>query len=89
MELKEHWHTSDQGKKDKNERTHRGPRRVRGWSLGERLDRSFAAIKREVIGHAVYGGSDHKLYHLATDASKTDIGGLLFQLIDCDPGTRI
>ena len=37
----------------------------------------------------MYGGSDHRQYHLATDASKTGMGGVLFQLIDCEPGTRV
>ena len=89
MESKEEWHARDPGKKDKNGRTHRGPRRVISWSWGKRQDKSFAAIKEAVIERAVYGGNDHRQYHLATDASKTGMGGVLFQLIDCEPGTRI
>ena len=89
MESKEEWHARDPGKKDTNGRTHRGPRRVISWSWGERQDKSFAAIKEAVIERAVYGGNDHRQYHLATDASKTGMGGVLFQLIDCEPGTRI
>ena len=89
MESKEDWHARDQGKNDKNGRTHWGRSRVIGWSWGERQDKSFAAIKKAVIERALYGGSDHRQYHLATDASKTGMGGVLFQLIDCEPGTRV
>ena len=59
------------------------------WSWGERQDRSFEELKRAVIERAVYGGSDYRQYHLATDASKTGMGGVLFLLVDCKPGTKI
>ena len=89
MESKEEWDARDPGKKHKNGRTYRGPRRVLSWSWGERQDKSFAANMEAVIERAVYGGNDHRQYHLATDASKTGMGCVLFQLIDCEPGTRI
>ena len=88
MASKEEWHERDPGRKDKNGRVIRGPRRVVNWEWGERQDVSFEVLKRAVIERAVYGGCDWRQYHLATDASKTGIGGVLFQLLDCEPGTR-
>jgi len=89
LETKEEWHARDVGKKDKNGRIQRGPRRVMSWKWTERQDRSFEALKKAVLERAVFGGSELRQYHLATDASRTGIGGVLFQLLDCDPGTRI
>ena len=37
--------------------------------------------------NAVFGGEEHMQYHLATDASKTGIGGVMYQLINTEPGT--
>ena len=89
LESKEEWHERDVGKKDNKGRIHRGPRRVVNWDWGEDQERSFAALKTAVVERAVFGGDERKQYHLATDASRTGIGGVLFQLIDCEPGTRI
>ena len=87
-ESKEEWHERDPGRKDKNGRVIRGPRKVVNWEWGERQDVSFEVLKRAVIERTVYGGCDWRQYHLAMDASKTGIGGVLFQLLDCEPGTR-
>lgn len=89
LETKEDWHARDAGKKDRNGRIQRGLRRVIGWRWGERQDRSFAELKKAVMERAVFGGSERRQYHLATDASRTGIGGVLFQLLECDPGTRV
>ena len=35
----------------------------------------------------MFGGSKYLQYHLTTDASKTGLGGELFQLVECEPGT--
>ena len=59
LETTEEWHARDPGRKDKNGRTHRGPRRVVNWSWGERQDKSFEALKRVVIERAVYRGCDY------------------------------
>ena len=39
-----------------------------------------------MVENAVFGGDEAVQYHLATDASKTAIGCVLFQLIDREPG---
>src|SRR5205085_1104207 len=88
LETKEEWHERDQGKRDKKEMIHRGPRRVVRWEWGERQERSLEALKRAVLENAVYGGCEWRQYYLATDASKTGMGGVLFQLIDSELGTR-
>ena len=89
LESKEEWHRRDVGKKDKNGRVQRGPRRVVDWHWGPRQEESFAALKRAVIENAVFGSSELRQYHLSTDASKTGIGVVLFQLITSEPGKKI
>ena len=59
------------------------------WHWGPRQEESFAALKRAGIENAVFGGSELRQYHLSTNASKTGIGGVLFQLIMSEPGTKI
>ena len=72
---------------DKNGRIVWKPRRVVRWEWGEEPEQSFESIKRSVVENAVFGGEEHMQYHLATDASKTGIGGVLYQLINTEPGT--
>ena len=62
-------------------------RRVVGFKWGEDQQKSFEHIKSSIISNAVYGGDDRIQYHLATDASKTGMGGVLFQIIDQPAGT--
>ena len=88
MESIEHWHQRDPGRRDKSGRLFRNPRRVEKWEWGEAQEKSFLAIKKAVVENAVFGGDETIQYHLATDASKTGIGGVLFQLIDCEPGVQ-
>ena len=45
------------------------------------------AIKEGIINGAMFGGVDSEQYHLMTDALRTGIGGVLFQLLDCPLGT--
>ena len=89
LETKDEWHARDPGRKDKKGRIHRGPGRVVNWHWGPRQERSFKAMKTAVIENAVFGGSELRLHHLSTDASKTGVGGVLFQLLNCEPGTKI
>ena len=48
---------------------------------------AFNQIKKSVLENACSGGQPNVQYHLATDASKTGLGGILFQLPDHPPGT--
>ena len=89
LETKDEWHARDPGRKDKKGRIQRAPRRVVNRHWGPRQERSFKALKTAVIENAVFGGSELRQYHLSTDASKTGIGGILFQLLNCEPGTKV
>ena len=89
LETKDEWHARNPGRKDKKGRILRGPPRVVNWHWGPREEKSFKALKTAVIKNAVFGGSELRQYHLSTDASKTGIGGVLFQLLNCEPGTKI
>ena len=55
------------------------------WEWGEAQEESFLAIKREVMENAVFGGDEEIQYHLPTVASKTGIGGVLFNLSTAKP----
>lgn len=83
----EEWARQESGRYDKNGKPIRKPRRVIKWEWGERHQEAFEKLKRAIVDNVVFGGSEHLQYHLATDASKTGLGGVLFQLIDCEPGT--
>ena len=87
LESVEDWHRRDSGKLDRNGRIVRKPRRVERWEWGEEQEKSFESIKRSVVENAVFGGEEDMQYHLATDASKTGIGGVLYQLINTEQGT--
>lgn len=58
-----------------------------GFSWGSRQRRSFEAVKEAIISNAIAGGDINTQYHLATDASGTGIGAVLFQLPGISPGT--
>jgi len=81
------WVKQESGRFDKNGRAIGKPRRVIKWEWGEKHQKAFDGLKRAIVENAVFGGSEHLQYHLATDASKTGMGGVLFQLVGCDPGT--
>ena len=49
----------------------------------------FRDIKESILKNACAGGDDQVQWHLATDASKTGAGGVLFQLPDHPPGTAM
>lgn len=49
---------------------------------------SFLHIKNSVLRNAVSSGDPTRQYHLATDASLTGAGGVLFQILDTPPGTK-
>lgn len=55
------------------------------WSAQHQ--RAFDAVKQPVLENACSGGDDDRQYHLCTDASKTGLGGVLFQLRMSEPGT--
>ena len=55
-------------------------RRVVGFSWGLEQQESFSAIKQAIIQNACWGGDARFQFHLATDASKTGYGGVLFQI---------
>jgi len=65
-----------------------GRRHVCGFEWGENQARSFTAIKKAIIQNALFGGDEALQYHIATDASKTALGGVLFQILDSTPGTK-
>lgn len=44
--------------------------------------KAFDTVKKAIIENACSGGQEDIQYHLSTDASKTGVGGLLFQLPD-------
>ena len=81
------WIQHNSGRYDKNGKPIRRPRRVIKWEWGEKHQEAFEKLKRAIVDNVVFGGSEHLQYHLATDASKTGLGGVLFQLVDCEPGT--
>ena len=81
------WSQYNSGRNDKNGKPTRCPRRVIKWEWGEKHQEAFEKLKRAIVDNLVSGGSEHLQYHLATDASKTGIGGVLFHLVDCEPGT--
>lgn len=49
---------------------------------------AFRRVRKAILDHGVVGGDDRFQYHLATDASKTGIGGVLFQTPTAPPGTK-
>lgn len=59
----------------------------KAWDWTAACQRSFDAVK-EAIANNACAGTDYDLqFHLATDASATGIGGILFQLHGTEPGT--
>jgi len=54
---------------------------------GPEQDASFQYIKDCITSNAMAGTDATKQYHLSCDASKTGIGGVLFQLKEAPPGT--
>lgn len=55
---------------------------VVGFKWDSDKQQSFEHIKRSIIANAVYGGDKREQYHVSTDASKSGLGGELFQLIN-------
>ena len=55
---------------------------------GEEQEKSFEYIKDCIINNAMAGSDPSKQHHLCCDASKTGIGGVVFQLADVPPGTE-
>ena len=48
----------------------------------------FDYIKQSILENAMAGADPKIQFHLVTDASKTYIGGILFQLPGEPPGTK-
>ena len=58
------------------------------FTWGPEQQNSFEYIK-DAVSNNVIGGTDPAVqYHLATDASKWCLGGVLFPLVDALPGTE-
>jgi len=49
---------------------------------------AFEAIKQAIANNAMAAPNPNAQYHLAVDASKKGLGGVLFQLGEVDPGTE-
>ena len=58
------------------------------FTWGPEQRKSFEYIKDAVSNNAMGGADPAVQYHLATDASKWCLGGVLFQLVDAPPGTE-
>lgn len=65
--------TAVNGKKTKT-------KNVIGFKWTGECQRAFQAVKKAVTENALSGGDPSLQYHLATDASATGLGGVLFQL---------
>jgi len=76
------------GQKAKKKREARKGGVVCGFEWGEDQERSFRVIQEAIVGNAVFGGDETLQYHLTTDASRTALGWVLFQILDASPGTR-
>lgn len=63
-------------------------RTVIGFQWGPAQQEAFDRVKWEVCNNAVSGGNENLQYHLATDASKTGLGAVLFQIQDTPVGTN-
>ena len=86
LEPKETWQREPTGRRDKTGKPIWKPRPVIRWEWGDSQQKAFDNIKRAITRNATFGGRDDVQYHLTTDASKTGIGGVLFQLLDTPPG---
>lgn len=53
----------------------------------DRCEVAFQACKEAILSNICAAGDPSKQFHIATDASGTGAGGLLFQLLDHAPGT--
>ena len=87
LEPKETWQWESTGRRDKTGKPIWKPRPVIYWDWGESQQKAFEDIKRAIMANATFSGRDDVQYHLTTDASKTGIGGVLFQLLDIPGGT--
>ena len=56
------------------------------WGANQQM--AFEAVKKAISTNAMSGADPDSQYHLATDASKTGLGGCLFQLHGTKPGTE-
>jgi len=83
LEDKTEWMKRHSGVRTKGGRLLRPPRAVVKWEWGEEQQAAFEKMKMAILKNAIYGGDEKRQYHLATDASKVGIGGVLFQLVDC------
>jgi len=86
-----------QGASMGNSTGRKGGKRVAGW-LDEReaagfrwsaeKEVAFRAIKHAIATNAMALPDPHSQYHLAVEASRLGIGGVLFQLAGIEPGTE-
>ena len=58
------------------------------FDWGEKQQMAFDAVKKAISTNAMSGADPDMQYHLATDASKTGLGGCLFQLHGTRHGTE-
>ena len=56
------------------------------WTVEK--DIAFQAIKQAIANNAMAAPDPHSQYHLAVDASKRGLGGVLFQLAGVSPGVE-
>lgn len=63
-------------------------RRVVGFSWTDEAEQAFRLVKKAVCSNVLSGGDLGKQYHLATDASRTGLGGVLFQLKNKPAGSN-
>lgn len=61
---------------------------LQGFEWTNACQQAFEAAKRAICENAVTGGDPSLQYHLATDASGTGLGGVLFQLPKHPPNTN-
>lgn len=60
---------------------------VLGFEWGSDQQQSLEHIKHSIITNAVYGRDEREQYHLSTDALRSGLGGVPFQLIKQPPRT--
>ncbi|KAF3931381.1 Protease [Dactylella cylindrospora] len=58
------------------------------WRWGAKQKASFNSVVNDVVNRAMTSGEPKIQYHLVTDASKTGIGGILFQMPDIEAGVE-
>lgn len=66
------WEKEEEGK---------GKKKKVAWEWKEEQQRSFEFVKTAIVENSVSGGNINQQYHLACNASKIGIGGVVFQML--------